>query len=202
MEVTPSTRASLLVRLRDPRDEPAWDEFVAIYTPLVYRVARRRGLQDADANDLVQDVLRAVAGAIGRWDPDPERGSFRAWLFHIARNLTVNFLTRQANHPRGTGDSAVREALEDRPAPAGPESALVDAEYRRQRLAWAAERVRGEFGDLTWRAFWQAGVEGKPAREVAEALGLTVGTVYQYKSRVVARLRRELQAAEDETRNP
>jgi RNA polymerase sigma-70 factor (ECF subfamily) len=198
MEATPSTRASLLARLRDPRDEPAWDEFVAIYTPLVYRVARRRGLQDADANDLVQDVLRAVAAPIGRWDPDPARGSFRAWMFRVARNLTVNFLTRQANHPRGTGDSAVREALEDRPAPAAPESALVDEEYRRQRLAWAAERVRGEFSEPTWRA----GVEGRPAREVAEALGLSVGTVYQYKSRVVARIRRELQAAEDETRDP
>ncbi|HWE40748.1 MAG TPA: sigma-70 family RNA polymerase sigma factor, partial [Isosphaeraceae bacterium] len=112
MADSPKTRASLLVRIRDPRDERAWAEFAAIYGPLVRRLARARGLQEADAADLSQDVLRAVAGAIERYDPDPKRGSFRAWLFTIARNLILNLLAAQRRHPRGSGDTDVNRLLE------------------------------------------------------------------------------------------
>ena len=198
MSEPPATRASLLVRLRDPQDERAWGEFVEIYGPLVHRLARRRGLQDADAADLAQEVFRAVAGAIDRYDPDPAAGSFRGWLFTIARNLMVNLLASQRRHPRGTGDTDMRQLLEARPAPDAEDTALFEAEYRRGLLGWAAGRVRGEFSGAAWQAFWRAGVEGRPAEEVARSLGLTLGTVYQYKSRVVARLRREIERVEGE----
>jgi RNA polymerase sigma factor (sigma-70 family) len=188
-----ATRPSLLLRLRDPMDERAWGEFVEIYGPLVHRLARRRGLQDADAADLVQEVFRAVAGAIERYDPDPARGSFRGWLSTIARNLIVNLLEAQRRHPRGTGDSDMHRLLEEQPAPDSQQSALFDAEYRLRVLDWAADRVRDEFPEATWLAFWKTGVEGQPAQEAARSLGLSVGTVYQYKSRVVARIRREIE---------
>ena len=193
MDEAPSTRPSLLIRLRDPGDERAWSEFTEIYGPLVHRLARRRGLQDADAQDLVQEVFRAVARAIERYDPDPDRGSFRGWLSRIARNLIINLLAARRRHPQGTGDTDVQRLLEDRPDPAGEDSALFEAEYRRRLFAWAAERVRGEFSEAAWQAFWQTGVEGRPPKEVAEALGMTVGTVYQYKSRAVVRIRREIE---------
>jgi RNA polymerase sigma-70 factor (ECF subfamily) len=196
----PATRPSLLVRLRDPQDGRAWGEFVEIYGPLVHRLARRRGLQDADAADLTQEVFRAVAAAIERYDPDPAAGSFRGWLFTIARNLLVNLLAAQRRHPRGTGDTDMGQLLEARPAPDVEDTALFEAEYRRGLLDWAAGRVRGEFSEAAWRAFWRAGVEGRPAEEVAASLGLTVGTVYQYKSRVVARLRREIERVEGGTK--
>jgi RNA polymerase sigma-70 factor (ECF subfamily) len=198
MTESPSTRPSLLVRIRDPRDERAWAEFLEIYTPLVYRLARQNGFQDADAHDLVQDVFRSVAGAIDRWDPDPSRGSFRGWLFRIARNLMVNLLARQRRHPRGAGDSGIDRLLEEQPAPAGEESALFDAEYRRQLFGWAAEQVRGEFRESTWRAFWLSGVEGRSPKDVAGTLGLTVGAVYHGKSRVMARIRQRIEQAESE----
>src|SRR5258706_12021873 len=77
----PSTRASLLVRLRDPRDEAAWTEFVDLYVPVIYGYARKQGLQDADAVDLSQEVITAVADAVRRLDYDRQRGAFRNWLF-------------------------------------------------------------------------------------------------------------------------
>jgi RNA polymerase sigma factor (sigma-70 family) len=199
MDAEPSTSRSLLIRLRDLEDERAWSEFMEIYGPLVERLARRRGLQDADAQDIVQDVFRAVAGAIERYDPDPDRGSFRAWLSRIARNLIINLIAAQRRQRRGTGDTDVQRLLEQCPDPGGEDSALFDAEYRSRLIGWAAERIRGNFSAAAWQAFLQTGVEGRPAKEVAEALGLTLGTVYQYKTRVVARIRRELAELEWET---
>jgi RNA polymerase sigma factor (sigma-70 family) len=192
MDAQPSTRPSLLVRLRDLGDERAWSEFVAIYGPLVHRFARRRGLQEADAQDLVQEVFRAVARAIERYDPDPDRGSFRGWLFRIARNLILNLLAAQRRQPQGTGDTDMQRLLEQCPDPGGEDSALFEAEYRGRLIAWAAERIRGDFSETAWQAFWRSSVEGRPPKEVADCLGISLGTVYQYKSRVVVRIRREL----------
>ena len=203
MDESPSTRMSLLARLRDPRDEQAWAEFVEIYTPLIHHLARGRGLQEADAADLAQDLFRAVAGAIGRWDPDPRRGSFRAWLFRIARNLIIDALAARRRHPRGSGDTDVRRLIEEQPDPASEQdSALFDAEYRRRLFQWAAAKIRREFRDATWKAFWQTSVEGAPAKEVGQALGMTVGAVYVARSRVMARLKQAIEQVEDENHSP
>jgi RNA polymerase sigma-70 factor (ECF subfamily) len=198
MTDSPATRQSLLVRLKDTRDERAWAEFVAIYTPLVDRLARARGLQAADAADLAQEVFRAVAGAIDRYDPDPAKGSFRGWLFRIARNLMINLLAAQRIRPQATGDSNVQELLERVPAPDGTETALFDIEYRRRIFLWAAERVRGEFRASTWKAFWLTAVEGEDPRAAARASGISVGAVYIARSRVMAQLRAVIEQVEGE----
>jgi RNA polymerase sigma-70 factor (ECF subfamily) len=202
MEQAPTTHPSLLIRLRNPGDERAWCEFTEIYGPLIYQLARRRGLQDSDAQDLGQEVFRAVARAIDRYDPDPEKGSFRAWLSRIAGNLIVNLLVAQRRHPRGTGDTNMQRLMEEQPEACEKEAAQFEAEYRSRLLRWAAERVRGSFSEPAWQAFWQSGVEGRPPREVAEALGMSLGTVYQYKSRVVARIRREIERVEGTQETP
>jgi RNA polymerase sigma factor (sigma-70 family) len=185
----PATRQSLLVRLKDPRDEQAWSEFVAIYLPLIDRLARGKGLQPADAADLAQEVFRAVAGAIDRYDPDPARGSFRGWLFRIARNLMINLLAARRVRPQATGDSDVQEMIERVPAPDGEDTTFFDAEYRRRVFHWAVDQVRSDFRPSTWQAFWLTAVEGQPPKSAAIAAGISVGAVYIAKSRVMARLR-------------
>jgi RNA polymerase sigma-70 factor (ECF subfamily) len=198
MTESPVTRQSLLVRLKDPRDGQAWTEFVAIYTPLIDRLARARGLQSADAADVAQEIFRAVAGAIDRYDPDPSRGSFRGWLFKIARNLMINLLAARRVRPQATGDSDVQEMLERVPAPDGAETAFFDAEYRRELLFWATERVRGEFRKSTWQAFWLTAVEGVDPKAAAQAAGISVGAVYIARSRVMARLKAVIGQVEGE----
>ncbi len=195
----PATRESLVVRLKGPRDEAAWAEFVAIYGPLIEGLARGRGWQAADAADLAQDVFRAVAGAIDRYDPDPARGSFRAWLFRIARNLMINLLASRRIRPSAIGGSDIRELLERLPAPDAAETALFEAEYRRRVFRWAADRVRGEFRRSTWEAFWLTAVDGRDPREAAEQVGISVGAVYIARSRVMARLRAMIDQVEGES---
>ena len=198
MEQSPATRASLLVRLRDPRDKEAWGQFVHVYAPVVYGFARKRGLQDADAADLMQEVFRSVAGAAGRLEYDPKRGSFRGWLYTITRNKIYTFLDAQRRQVRGSGDSGAQMRLEEQAGREDGTGALWDQEYERSAFAWAAERVRGEFHEATWQAFWLTAVDGQSARDAGRQLGLSPGAVYVAKSRVIARLREEIRELEDE----
>src|SRR5436305_14581075 len=109
MQESPATRASLLVRLRDGSDVGAWREFVHLYAPIIYGFARKRGLQDADAADLMQDVLRSVSTAMPRLEYDPIRGTFRGWLFTVTRNKVFNFLESRGRHEQGSGDSRMQQ---------------------------------------------------------------------------------------------
>jgi RNA polymerase sigma-70 factor (ECF subfamily) len=197
MDQSPATRQSLIVKLRDPADSGAWSEFVALYEPLIYRLARQKGLQDADANDVCQEVFRAVAASVDRWAPD--RGSFRGWLSSIARNLTINFLTRGARHSRGSGTTSVQEMLEAQPAADPSATALFDREYKKQLFQLVASEVKSQFAPATWQAFWRTAVEARPPAEVASELGLSVGSVYVARSRVLARIRRRVELLGDES---
>lgn len=192
----PATRPSLLVQLGDVSQHEAWQEFVEIYEPVVCRLARQMGLQHADAQDLTQEVFVAVEKAIGRFDPKSEQGSFRGWLFRIARNLSINFLTRQKG-PWGSGDTGVQKLLTQHPASEKAATTLFEIEYQREVFRWAAQRVRQDFREDTWRAFWLTGVEGQPIKQVAEVLGKTQGAVRIARCRVLARLREEVSGVEE-----
>lgn len=192
----PDTRASLLVRVGNPADAEAWREFAAIYRPAAYRLARRRGLQDADAEDLAQRVLVAISERIADWSPASPRGSFRAWLSVVARNQIVNALTRR-RPDRAPGGSGVVEKLAERPA---ADSGLPDweEEYRRSLFRLAADEVRPEFHETTWHAFWLTAVEGQSVAETAARLGKSEGVVYAGRSRVMRRLKERVRELESE----
>src|SRR5437763_1361047 len=160
----PSTRASLLVRLRDPRDAAAWTEFVDLYVPLIYGYLRKQGLQDADAVDLSQDVISAVAGAVGRLDYDPARGSFRTWLFTVVRRKLSNWRRAQKHRPRGSGDTTTHRLLEQCPAPEGGE-AEWETEWQQRVYAWACEQIRKSVSEATWQAFWRTAIDGQPGKQ-------------------------------------
>ena len=194
----PETRESLLVLVRSPENREAWDQFVALYRPVIYRLARRRGLQDADAQDLAQQVLMAVASAIGSWEKANEAVRFRHWLRRVARNAIVNALARRP-HDRAAGGSSVQELLLDQPRGDAESEAEIELEYRRELYLRAARIVRGDVEPETWRAFEMTVIENHSIEEAAALLERPVGTIYAGRSRVMRRLReavRELEEAQ------
>jgi RNA polymerase sigma-70 factor (ECF subfamily) len=187
------TRPSLLARIKDTGDRQAWAEFVDIYAPLIYGYALKHGLQDADAADLTQEVLRAVARSAARLNYDPTRGTFRGWLFRVVRNELADYGAARRRHRPGSGDTAVKRRLEEEPAPSEDEVAAWEREYERQLFALACEQVRRDFQESTWQAFWLTAIVGKSGKEVAGVLGLTTAAVYLAKRRVTERLRQQIE---------
>ncbi len=193
MRDAPDTRASLLLRLQQPEDELAWQEFVEIYQPLIERLAVRYGLQSADAQDVAQDVLTRVAKAVSQWDHDPARGTFRGWLTRVTRNLTIEQLRARTRRPRTNPESGQLEQF-DRSA-----DSAFQLEQRRELFGWAARNVRHQFAPATWQAFWLTAVEQQAPNAVAEQLGLSAGAVYIARSRVMAHLREVIERSEFES---
>ncbi len=182
------TSVSLLVRIRDSSNAAAWGEFVDLYGPLLYSCARRHGLQDSDAADLIQEILRNVFRSIGRLEYDRSRGSFRGWLLTVARNEIFR-QNRRKRPDKGTGDSEVQELLSQQTAPANEDE---EREHQLRLFHLASNRVRHQFRDGTWQAFWKNVVEEQTAEQVASSLGISVGAVYVARSRVTARIREEI----------
>ena len=198
MNSTPETRASLLVRVRDPSDQAAWYEFVEIYRPIILRLARQKGMQETDADDVAQRVLAAVAKAVEQREHDPKRAKFRTWLNRVAHNAILNALTR-GMPDRGSGDSALLAALNQRESNTGPDSDLRRLEHRREVFRWAARQVHKEFQQATWDAFWLTAVEGRRVDVVAEELAKKPGAIYAARSRIIRRIQEKVTEYEQET---
>jgi RNA polymerase sigma-70 factor (ECF subfamily) len=200
MTASMATRRSLLLRIRDAANAEAWEQFVEIYTPLIYGLCRQHGLQDADAADVSQEVMRAVARTIGSFEYDPQRGKFRAWLLTVTRNKLWSFLAQQKRGPLGHEEAGAQQRLE-----AQPDSEVDsgwDIAYRRRVLEVAAQQVRSEVHDSTWQAFWRMVWDEQDAKAVARGLGMSVGAVYIAKSRVLARLRERIRTIDGEDHDP
>jgi RNA polymerase sigma factor (sigma-70 family) len=197
MQGIPETRASLLIRLRQPGNQEAWREFASLYEPLIYRLAARKGFQHADAQDLLQDVLVAIAKGIDRLEMGADKGRFRGWLFRITRNLIVNAFEKRQRLISGSGDSDICERLAQEPALSAQEQTVYILEFRRELFHWAARSIRPEFQPPTWNLFWRTSVEGEPIAGTARELGLSIGAAYAARCRVLTRLRKKIEEVED-----
>ena len=181
------TRPTLLVHMRDKSDHVAGGRFVDAYTPMVFGFCRKRGLQPADAADVAQDVMRAVAAALPNFRYEPERGRFRDWLYKVTRSKLNSFARARNRQPVGSGETAVHEVLAAQPD--GDEQDLWEQSWKRHIFDWAAGVVREQCEPTTWQAFWATAVEGRPSKEVAQELGMSTGAVYIARCRVLAKLR-------------
>lgn len=179
-----STRSSLVMRLRDPEDSRSWSQFHAIYYPFLLAIARRQGLQQEDAEDVVQQVLLRVLQNIGKFEYDRLRGGFRAWLKTITMNVLRNvFRQRGRRREQAGGD------LADRPDPVADLESSWDVEYHRRILQFALEHVRSQSQPNTWACFERHVLRRQPAARVAGELGLQPNAVYVNAHRVLSRVR-------------
>ena len=196
MNAAPVTRPSLLLRLRDASDADAWSEFVLLYTPLIFGHCRRHGLQEADAADVAQEVMRAAAQEMPGFQYDAAVGKFRGWLLQTTRHRLHRFFTRQQRAPRAVSETTLERHLDAEPC--DEEQARWEADYRQRLFDWAVEKARIEFQSATWGAFWKSSVDSVSVKEVAAQLGISTGAVYIARSRVVARLRELIETVSDD----
>ena len=189
----PETRQSLLLRLQQDSDVQSWTEFEQMYRPAVFRLARRRGLQPSDAEDLTQRVMLAIVNKLSQWEVDRQRGSFRAWLLTVTRNEVVSHFRKQLrlNHETVDENRHGVPELEEQ----------VDWEFRRAVFRSLTRQIQSEFEPATWQCFWLTAVEQQSAQEVANALGLSLGAVYKNKSRVLKKLKNRVAQMNNST-NP
>src|SRR5688572_1754203 len=196
MTTGPPTRPSLLMRVRDLTDNAAWVQFVEIYTPLIYRYCRNRGLQEADAADVAQEVMCVAAKGMPDFEYDAQRGKFRGWMLQTARNRLYKFFERRRRAPQSADETTVQQFVDQEPTP--EEETQWEEEYRRRLFGWATEKAKPEFQSATWDAFWLTAVDLISVKEVAGRLGISVGAVYIARSRVTARLRELIESVSDE----
>lgn len=197
----PETRESLIVQIKDPSNRDAWGKFVDLYRPVIHRIALARGLQDADAQDLTQQVLMAVAASIGRWEKSTESTRFRHWLRRVTRNAILNAISRRPPD-QATGTSSYQNIVTEIPERTDHSlddetDSLIELEYRRELYLRAAAIVRTDVDPITWQAFERTVIGGISNAQAAQELGKSIGTIYAARSRVMKRLRTAIAEIEE-----
>lgn len=185
MRDAPTTRISLLAKLSEDSNEVAWREFVELYEPAIYRFVRRRGLQDADAQEVVQEVLLNVQQLAAN-PPSKPIGSFRGWLSQVARHRAIDLVRKRIRLEH------VLQSQNASPNIQCNEQQELSADVRHQMFVIAAQRIQKLVSDMQWQSFWQTTVELQSPKQVAERLKTSVGNVYVAKCRVMEKLREEI----------
>jgi RNA polymerase sigma-70 factor, ECF subfamily len=188
VEMTDTTSLTLLQRVRSSEDQLAWNRFVDLYSPFIFEWGRRAGLTDVDAADLSQDVLILLLVELPRFEYSPDRGRFRGWL----RTVTVNKCReRQRRHHLAIASTSDSYFSEFEDSSAGNE--FWDREYRQHLVSRALQLMQTDFETRVWQAAWKQIVDEERAADVAAELGISLAAAYQARSRVLRRLREELQ---------
>ena len=185
----PETRPSLIVQLRTAGNEAAWFEFVELFEPFLQRLVERRGVPPAHVADVTQQVLASIARCIEQWEDDGRDASLRRWISRVARNVVIRYMSRERRHAGGLGGSDAMDLLSELP---GNETIHLANQYEHELVVWAAEQVRGEFIDTSWKAFWATMIEGRDVASVAEELSVTRGSIYMSRGRILKRIREKV----------
>ncbi len=185
------TSLTWLGRLIGNPTEGDWRQLLDVYGPLLRGWLARAGVPAAERDDLTQEVLIVVVEKVNEFDHRGP-GAFRGWLRRILANRVGDYLRREDGRAAAGGGSDARDRLEALADPDSPLSRLWDREHDAHVAARAMARVRPDFADATWEAFARQARDGRPAREVAAELGITVNAALVAKSRVLRRLRETL----------
>ena len=192
-QASESTSRSLLRRARE-HDAVAWEKLTAVYSPLVYQWCRRAGLQASDAADVAQEAFRSVAMGLDSFRKERPEDTFRGWLWTITRNKIRDHFRARAGRPGAQGGTAAQLQLQQIPDEAPSDADDTTGQRLHSKLARRAVAVmQTDFEETTWQAFWLTAVDQRPPASVAEQLEMSSAAVYMAKSRVLRRLREELE---------
>jgi RNA polymerase sigma factor (sigma-70 family) len=195
LNLNDSTSSTLLGRVGlSPSDTVAWAKFVGVYGPKIRGWCRRWGLQDADAEDITQDVLLRMAQKLRSFRYDPAR-SFRAWLRAVTQHALADFVADRKKQCRGSGDDRAVAILESVPARDDLLDRLKD-QFDHEIVGEACSRARARVEPQTWEAFRLLARDGLSGDDVAARLGMNVATVFKSKSRVLEFIREEVKRLE------
>ena len=192
-----ATHASLLERLKQLEDQGSWQEFYTTYRKLIFSFAVKHGLTGTEAEEVVQETVITVARNLPEFRYDPERCSFKTWLFTLSLWRIQDQLRKR--HPeensmhRKPGDTDRTSTVERLPGPEGERlSALWEEEWKQDLLERALERVKAQLPEKPFQIFDLYALQGWPALEVARSLGVSLGRVYVTKHRIAALLKKEI----------
>jgi RNA polymerase sigma-70 factor (ECF subfamily) len=191
------TSETLLGRLREsPDDQGAWDRFVECYGPKIYGWCRQWRLQEADAEDVTQNVLLCLARKLRTFAYDPSR-SFRGWLRTLTEHACSDFFAERQRVVHASGDSEVLEMLNSAPARADL-LARLEEEFDQELMGEALARVRLRVEPQTWEAFRLMATEGLSGEDAARRLGMRLTAAFKAKSRVLRLVRDEVARLEQD----
>jgi RNA polymerase sigma-70 factor (ECF subfamily) len=197
------TRKSLLDRLKNLEDQTSWNEFFETYWKLMYSVARRTGLSDAEAQDVVQETVISVSRSIEGFNYDPDYGSFKAWLKRLTQWRVCDFVRKkqyQVNGKRFPKEEPLPTSLaeaQESPVWAQMEQAWEE-EWKQHQTDFALQRVRRQADARQYQMFYFHVCKGFPVKQVAEQLNAAPAEVYAAKYRISALLKKEILALENE----
>ncbi len=197
MTPSPETRFTLIEKIKDRQDVEAWLEFASIYQPLIFNICRSKGMQHADATDVTQEVLARVAKAIETFNYNDRGATFRGWLYRITRNMAMDFFRQRKRNLLAQTERPIDPWVDNEPS--CEEAREFQTEFRRQVFVVVAKAVQAQVKPDTWTAFWQTEMEQRSVEEVAANLGMTAGAIYVARSRILARLKKEVQKRLNET---
>ncbi len=191
----PDTRPSLLQSLRGSAAGESWARFFAFYAPAVMRVARFRGLDDHDADDVVQQVMLAVSRHIGGFEYDRDRGQFRQWVRRITEAKIADHFRRR---PRAVTGLELEDQVCDQLTPDELWEQTWEDEWKLQDITFCLETIRDTVAPRTFEAFRMYVIEGASAADTAAALGMSTHHVHVTRCQIIRRVKKQITALREE----